>query len=205
MDDSRNYIARTFGVSLLESLIVNPALKPIYLDLKDYSFNISHIHDKEVWLTCILALQSVTLGNFGVGCIITDSNNNLVSYGNNQVFYPEFRSDFHAEMVAINHFESVVKPADVAGYRLFTSLEPCPMCLARILTSGIPEVFYAADDIYGGMVHLKEAMPEAWTEMMRNRHIAEADCSRKLIAISELLVEMNREMLDEKLKKRGVG
>ncbi|MDD3677722.1 MAG: hypothetical protein PHD14_00625, partial [Dehalococcoidales bacterium] len=74
-----------------------------------------------------------------------------------------------------------------------------------ILTSGIPEVYFAADDIEGGMVHLKEVLPKAWAEMMANRHIAKANCSQKLIAISEMLVEMNRETLDDKLKKRGVG
>jgi hypothetical protein len=55
------------------------------------------------------------------------------------------------------------------------------------------------------MVHLKEVLPKAWAEMMANRHIAKANCSQKLIAISEMLVEMNRETLDDKLKKRGVG
>jgi cytosine deaminase len=205
MNDSSNYIMRTFGFSLLESMTVNPSIKAIYQDLKDYTFNNSFTHDREIWLTCVLALQSITLGNFGIGSIITDNNNNVVSYGNNQVFYPLFRSDFHAEMVALNHFESVVRPETVGGYKLFTSLEPCPMCLARILTAGIPEVYYAADDIEGGMAHLKEAMPKVWVEMMKDRHIAEADCSQKLIAISERLVGMNRDALDEKLKKRGVG
>ncbi len=194
-----------FGRSLLESIAVQPLFKTVYAELEDYRFNVSYSHDREIWLTCILALQSVTLGNFGVGSIITDNNNTLVSYGNNQVFFPVFRSDFHAEMVTLNHFENIVKPSVVSGYKLFTSLEPCPMCLARILTSGIPEVNFAADDIEGGMVHLKEAMPKAWSVMMENRHIAKANCSQKLIAISEMLVEMNRETLDDKLKKRGVG
>jgi cytosine deaminase len=202
---SRDTSIETYGNSLLESMAVQPSFKAIHMELKDYRFNVSCSHDREIWLTCVLALQSVTLGNFGVGSIITDNNDTLVSYGNNQVFFPQFRSDFHAEMVALNHFESIVKPSVVSGYKLFTSLEPCPMCLARILTSGIPEVYFAADDIEGGMVHLKKAMPKAWTEIMANRHIAKSACSQKLIAISEVLVEMNREMLDDKLKKRGVG
>jgi cytosine deaminase len=194
----------TYGYGLLNSVTVPVSLKTIYAQLKDYSYNISHSHDREIWLTCVLALQSVSLGNFGVGSIITDTNNTLVSYGNNQVFFPQFRSDFHAEMVTLNHFESVVNPPLVTGYKLFTSLEPCPMCLTRILTSGIPEVYYAADDIEGGMVHLKDALPEAWAGIMTNRHIDKADCSQKLIAISEALVEMNREMLDDKLRRRAI-
>jgi cytosine deaminase len=165
--------------------------------LKDYNFNNFFTHDREIWLTCVRALQSIKPGNFGVGSIITDNNNTLVSYGNNQVFYPQFRSDYHAEMVTLNHFESVVNPPLVTGYKLFTSLDPCPMCLARILTSCIPEVYYAADDEAGGMAHLKEALPQAWAGIMANRHIDKANCSQKLIAISELLVEMNREMLDD--------
>ncbi len=193
----------TFGKNLLEGMAVQPSFKALHLQLKDYRFNVSYNHDREIWLTCVLALQSVTLGNFGVGCIITDNDNTLVSYGNNQVFYPLFRSDFHAEMVTLNHFESIVKPPVVSGYKLFTSLEPCPMCLARILNSGIPEVFFAADDEEGGMVHLKEALPKVWVEMMENRRIGRANCSQKLIAISEMLAEMNRETLDDRLKKRS--
>jgi cytosine deaminase len=194
-----------FGNGLLDSMAVQTSLNTVHAQLKDYRFNISYSHDREIWLTCVLALQSVALGNFGVGSIITDNNNTLVSYGNNQVFFPQFRSDYHAEMVVLNHFESVVNPPIVTEYKLFTSLEPCPMCLARILTSGIPEVYYAADDVEGGMVHLKDALPEAWAGIMANRHIDKADCSQKLIVISEVLVEMKREMLDDKLRKRGVG
>jgi hypothetical protein len=41
--------------------------------------------------------------------------------------------------------------------------------------------------------------------MMESRKIIRANCSQKLIAISEMLVEMNKEMLYDKLKKRGVG
>lgn len=201
---NRDMSLETFGRSLLESMAVQPSFKTVYAELEDYRFNVSYSHDREIWLTCILALQSVTLGNFGVGSIISDNNNTLVSYGNNQVFFPVFRSDFHAEMVTLNHFESIVKPPVVTGYKLFTSLEPCPMCLARILTSGIPEVYYAADDIEGGMAHLKETLPKAWSAMMASRHIAKANCSQKLIAISEMLVEMNRETLDDKLKKRSI-
>jgi cytosine deaminase len=204
MNGNNNYIARTFGISLLESMTVNQSIKTIHKDLTDYTFNSSFKHDKEIWLTCILALQSITFGNFGIGCIITQNNNNVVSYGNNQVFYPLFRSDYHAEMVALNHFESVVRPVNISEYQLFTSLEPCPMCLARILTSGIPEVYYAAEDIEGGMAHLKEAMPKVWVEMLKDRHIAEANCSKKLVAISEMLVQMNRDALDEKLRKRAM-
>jgi cytosine deaminase len=184
---------------------VQPLSESIYQELKHHVLNESFSNEKEIWLTCILAFKSVVEGNYGVGCIITDNNNDLVSYGNNQVFSPVFRSDYHAEMVAIDHLESVIKPADVRRYKLYTSLEPCPMCLARILTAGIPEVYYAAEDIEGGMAHLKERMPKVWVEMMKDRHIAEADCSQRLIAISELLVQMNRDALDEKLKKRGVG
>ncbi len=93
MNDSSNYIMRTFGISLLESMTVNLSSEAIYLDLKDYNFNNFFTHDKEIWMTCVLALQSIKPGNFGIGCIITDNNNNVVSYGNNQVFYPIFRAE----------------------------------------------------------------------------------------------------------------
>jgi len=190
------------GFRLLEYMDVDPLSESIYKELKHHILNESFSNEKEVWLTCILALKSVTQGNYGFGCIITDKNNDLVSYANNQVFSPEFRSDYHAEMVALNYLESVIKPADISGYKLFTSLEPCPMCLARILTSGISDVYYAADDKEGGMVHLKQSLPVAWAKIMENRHIAEADCSPFLTEIAKNIFQLNVAELDDKIKKR---
>lgn len=42
---------------------------------------------------------------------------------------------------------------------LFTSMEPCPMCMGMILMGHIKDVHFAAFDAYCGMVHLTQTEP----------------------------------------------
>src|SRR4051812_39642681 len=79
------------------------------------------------------ALEAAKAGNFGIGAVIVDRSGVVIATGRNRVFVPSFRSDMHAEMDAVTTLESSLSPAaDVSGLTLFTSLEPCPMCLARL-------------------------------------------------------------------------
>src|SRR5690606_30414999 len=50
----------------------------------------------------------------------------------------------HAELVAIRDACSQVKTFSLAGCELYTSCEPCPMCLAAILWARLDCVHYAA-------------------------------------------------------------
>ena len=90
------------------------------------------------------------------------------------------RSDLHAEMSLITKFEDKYGKNSRSLLRntvLFTTLEPCPMCLCRIITAGISEVYYVADDKTGGMVHLYENLPAIWKEISNGRIYNKADCS----------------------------
>ena len=49
----------------------------------------------------------------------------------------------HAEMVAIRAACQVVKDYSLAGCEIYTSCEPCPMCLAAIYWARIDRIFYA--------------------------------------------------------------
>jgi len=48
----------------------------------------------------------------------------------------------HAEMVAIRRAASILGRFDLSDCELFTSCEPCPMCLSAIYWSRIPRVYY---------------------------------------------------------------
>jgi len=50
----------------------------------------------------------------------------------------------HGEMVAIRRFLSVYGPEALRGTTLYTSGEPCPMCMAAIIWCGIGRVVYGA-------------------------------------------------------------
>ena len=133
------------------------------------------------------ALNSAKNGSFGVGAVLVDEKTNkIVCRGQNKVF-TQHRSDLHAEMDLLNTFETQNGSKSrklLGGLTLYTSLESCPMCLCRIITSGILKVCHAADDDRGGMVHLYHQLPVVWQEISRNRVFRKADCSEELSKIA---------------------
>jgi len=51
----------------------------------------------------------------------------------------------HAEVLAIRRAASVLKSHNLDGCTLYSSCEPCPMCLGAIYWAGITKVVYACD------------------------------------------------------------
>ncbi len=51
----------------------------------------------------------------------------------------------HAEVTAIRNACSALGTFDLTGATLYTSCEPCPMCLASSLWARVEKVFFAAD------------------------------------------------------------
>ena len=49
----------------------------------------------------------------------------------------------HAEVVAIRTACEKLKTYDLSGYILYTSCEPCPMCLSAIIWANIKTVYYS--------------------------------------------------------------
>lgn len=169
--------------------------------LTNYEFNDRHPDDRYVWLTCVLALKAVDTGNFGVGCILIDCGGNIVVWAHNKVFNPYFRSDRHAEMVVMDKLEDTNRKINkLTNYILYTSLESCPMCLARLITSGANTVLYAAPDITGGMVHKMKDLPPIWIELAKRQVFSQAKCSQDLINAANQIFLLNADELNEKLK-----
>jgi guanine deaminase len=51
----------------------------------------------------------------------------------------------HAEILAIRQASHVLKSHDLSDCTLYSSCEPCPMCLGAIYWAGIKKVFYASN------------------------------------------------------------
>ena len=51
----------------------------------------------------------------------------------------------HAEMVAIRRAAAALNRFDLSDCELYTSCEPCPMCLSAIYWSRIPVVYYGCN------------------------------------------------------------
>lgn len=76
------------------------------------------------------------------GAVITDKDGNIISVANNQVLKNNDPTA-HAEVQAIREACKKLNTHDLSGYILYTSCEPCPMCLSAIIWANIKHVVYA--------------------------------------------------------------
>ncbi len=174
--------------------------------LKNYKFDEKFKDDVPAWLTCILALKAVDCGNLGIGSIVLDNKENLFSLGYNQVISPYYRSSGHAEMIAMDLFEEENKEIkNMSKYKIYTSLESCPMCMTRLIVSGVKEIYHVSDDKKGGMVHLKENLSPIWIDLLKYQLFEKAKCSPKLEKTANEIFMLNRKKLDNLIfQRRGV-
>jgi tRNA(adenine34) deaminase len=101
-----------------------------------------------------MALEQAELafgeGSTPVGCVITDGDGAIVSVERNRMT-PLQDPSAHAEMVAIRAAGTPLMPSPVGGpYRLYTSGEPCLMCVGLVLLSPINTLVWAAGPIVLG-------------------------------------------------------
>ncbi len=78
-------------------------------------------------------------GPFGV--VIVDEEGNVIANGNNKVISNNDPTA-HAEIVAIREACKKLKKYDLSNCILYSSCEPCPMCLSAIIWANINEVYY---------------------------------------------------------------
>lgn len=63
------------------------------------------------------------------GAVIVDKKGNIIANGNNKVL-KEKDPTAHAEIVAIREACKKLNTENLSEYILYTSCEPCPMCLS---------------------------------------------------------------------------
>ena len=82
-------------------------------------------------------------GPFGA-VVVKDGR--IVGRGHNRVLYKKDPT-CHGEMEAIRDACKNLGTHDLTGCQLYTTAEPCPMCLGGILWSNIQEVYFGCDRI----------------------------------------------------------
>jgi guanine deaminase len=80
-------------------------------------------------------------GPFGA---IVVRNEEIVSEAYNRVILNNDPTA-HAEILAIRQASSALKSHDLSECTIYTSCEPCPMCLGAIYWAGIKKVVYSSD------------------------------------------------------------
>ena len=88
-----------------------------------------------------LSIQSVKSGGGPFGSVIV-KNNKIISEGMNRVTKSNDPTA-HGEIVAIRNACKNQGDFSLKGCELYTSCEPCPLCLSAIYWSRIDKVYYA--------------------------------------------------------------
>ena len=88
-----------------------------------------------------LSIKSAKAKGGPFGCVIV-KDNKIIAEGHNQVTANNDPTA-HAEIVAIRNACKMLNNFFLKGCDLYTSCEPCPMCLSAIYWAHIDNIFYA--------------------------------------------------------------
>ena len=87
-----------------------------------------------------LSLASVRSKGGPFGCVIV-KNNEIIAEGSNKVTIINDPTA-HAEIVTIRKACKALNNFNLEGTEMYTSCEPCPMCLSAIYWSHIDKIYY---------------------------------------------------------------
>jgi tRNA(Arg) A34 adenosine deaminase TadA len=88
-----------------------------------------------------LSIESAKSKGGPFGCVIV-KNNKIIAEGSNKVTMNNDPTA-HGEIVAIREACKKLNTFNLSGCDLYSSCEPCPMCLSAIYWSRIENIFYA--------------------------------------------------------------
>ena len=88
-----------------------------------------------------LSIKSAETVGGPFGCVIV-KDNKIISEGSNKVTSTNDPTA-HGEIVAIRDACLKLNTFNLSGCELYSSCEPCPMCLSAIYWSRIEKIFYA--------------------------------------------------------------
>ena len=109
-------------------------------------------HEYYMGLALEQAQKAYDKGEFPVGCVIIQDKKVIASGSRigTTLDRPFFSEIDHAEIRALKNLETVATQFDPEKSVLFSTMEPCLMCLGAIILSGIKKIVYAYEDPMGG-------------------------------------------------------
>ena len=117
------------------------------------------------WQTCLtLCLDAINSGSLGIAATVHDSTGAAISRGRNQLF-DTCSSPNAIKNTLVSHAEVNAIAGLPNEYRsdksvvMYTSVEPCPMCLGAIAMSPIRQVVIGSRDPYAGSAALVDNHP----------------------------------------------
>ena len=119
----------------------------------------------EPWQHCIdLAWEAYCAGSLPIAAVMTDESGTIVATGRNRIGdkkivhpYISNHALAHAELNAL----LVLNEAEVnrKACTLYTTTEPCPLCMGAIRMAGVRRFHYACRDPWAGCAMMTEVVP----------------------------------------------
>lgn len=146
--------------------------------VNQHSFDFSQ-REQRMAFVAELAVKNVEAGTGGpfAAAVFSIRAAELIAPGVNLVMSANL-SSAHAEVVALSIAQQVLQTfdlhaADIDGYELVTSCEPCAMCLGAIPWSGVRRVVCGATESDAAAVGFHEGVkPQPWQMALTSRGIA---------------------------------
>jgi tRNA(Arg) A34 adenosine deaminase TadA len=113
-------------------------------------------------------------GAVPIGAAVTDSEGHIIGRGRNRIAGDNSDAHIgvtrvaqhelaHAELnalLSLNYaYDEVTPQNDPHKWHLYTTMEPCPLCLGAFYMSGLRQLHYAARDSFAGSVNLLGTTP----------------------------------------------
>ena len=115
--------------------------------------------------TVQLAKAAGEAGNLPIGAVIV-LDIQIIAEGQNRLWVPVTSPGRHAEIDAMLNVDPSLW-ARAREMTLYTTLEPCMMCLSTILLHHIGRVVYGADDPRGGALCVVGHMPPSFEKFYK--------------------------------------
>ena len=117
------------------------------------------------------AWTAFTNGSIPVGAAVFDKNGDLLVKDHNRRSEPQTLNPrtAHAELNVLQHIDCR-GGLNIREIQLYTSMEPCPMCMGAIVMSNIKSLNCGSHDRWCGALHLLDTDP-----YMRSQRIQLAD------------------------------
>lgn len=190
MDNNDEDDERALGDEVKDDILGDTQIEALLERLNQLQPDINYRDDQYGLYACRLALDALEQGNYGVAALLIDARGEVVAQAENRVFSQtddadvdslnglvDYHSNAHAEMLLVDQLEAGLVPCTAEQLTLFVTLEPCPMCLARLLLSGIGSVRYIARDPEGGMLTRADKLPPVWRNLLQLQHHYKAHVS----------------------------
>lgn len=109
-----------------------------------YDVNIMKPHDEYMRAAIAAAQQSLASGGAPIGAVLVDRTGGEIVASGGSMVGPTKDPTAHAEINAIREASGIFHTDDLFGLALFSTLEPCHMCLSAAAWARIPRVVFGA-------------------------------------------------------------